>query len=54
MEYWNTKDEIYVDINDYNSNRSRRILIFFNGMIADMNPNIEFQSIVKELLFIII
>ena len=41
--------DIYDDINDYIPNKSRKILMVFDSMIVDMNTNINFQSIVKEL-----
>ena len=42
-------DGIYDNINDYNSNRRRKILNFFDGMIADIMTNKRFQAIIKEL-----
>ena len=49
MKYSNTMNDIYDTINDYNPNRSHNILIVFENMIADMNTNESFQSIVQEL-----
>ena len=42
-------DDVYENINDYNSNRKRKILINFDDMIADIMTNKRFQSIIKEL-----
>ena len=42
-------DGIYDNINDYNSNRRRKILKFFDDMIADIMTNKRFQAIIKEL-----
>ena len=42
-------DEVYEIINDYNPNRKRKILIFFEDMIADIVRNKKFQSVIKEL-----
>ena len=42
-------DDIYENINDYNLNRKRKILIVFDDMIADIMTNKKFQSIIKEL-----
>ena len=42
-------DGVNNNIGDYNPNRNRRILIFFDDMIADLNTNKKFQSIIKEL-----
>ena len=44
----NTMDEVYENINNYNPNRRRKILIVFDNMIADMS-NKKFQAIIKEL-----
>ena len=42
-------DEVYDDIDDYNSNRRRKMLIVFDDMIADIMTNRRFQAIIKEL-----
>ena len=39
MEYSNTMDDVYDNIDNYNPNRSRKILIVFDDIIADMNTN---------------
>ena len=49
MEYSNTINDAYNSIKDYNPNRNQKILIVFDDMIADMNTNKKFQSIVIEL-----
>ena len=41
-------DDIYENIHDYNLNRKRKILIFFDDMIADIMTNKKFQSLIKE------
>ena len=41
--------DVYENIDDYNPNRKRKILIVFDDMIADIMSNKEFQTIVKEL-----
>ena len=41
--------DVYENIDDYNRNRKRKILIVFDDMIADIMSNKEFQTIVKEL-----
>ena len=43
-------DDVYKNIDDYNSSRKRKILIVFDGMIADIMTNKKFQSIIKELI----
>ena len=45
----NTMNDVYENIDDYNPNRRRKILIFFDNMIADIMANKKFQSIIKEL-----
>ena len=42
-------DDVYKNINDYNPNRRRKILIVFDDMIADIMTNKKFQAILKEL-----
>ena len=42
-------NDIYENINDYNPNRKRKILIVFDDMIADIMTNKKFQSLIKEL-----
>ena len=42
-------DEVYENIDDYNPNRKRKILIVFDDMIADIMTNKKFQLIIKEL-----
>ena len=43
-------DDVYNNIDDYNSKRRRKILIVFDDMIAAIMTNKKFQAIVKELL----
>ena len=49
IEYSNTMDDVYENIDNYNSSRKRKILIIFDDMIADIMTNKIFQSIIKEL-----
>ena len=49
IECSNTMDDVYENINDYNPNRRRKILIVFDDMIADIMTNKKFQAILKEL-----
>ena len=49
IECSNTMDDIYENIDDYNPNRRRKILIAFDDMIADIMTYKKFQSIIKEL-----
>ena len=49
IESFNTMDDLYEKINDYNPSRKRKILIVFNNVIADIMNIKEFKSIIKEL-----
>ena len=42
-------DDVYNNINAYNPNRKRKILIVFDEMIADIMTNKKFQAIIKDL-----
>ena len=42
-------DDVYENIDDYNPNRKRKILIIFDDMIADITTNKKFESLIKEL-----
>ena len=50
IECSNTINDVYENIDDYNPNRQRKILIVFDEMIADIMSNKKFQAIIKELL----
>ena len=41
--------DVYKNINKYNIDKKRKILIFFDDMIADLIKNIKPNSIVTEL-----
>ena len=49
IECSNTMVDVYENINDYNPNRKRKILVVFDDMIADISTNKKFQAIIKEL-----
>ena len=49
MEYSNDMQDVYENIEDYNPIKKRKILIFFDDMIADMINNNKFNPIVTEL-----
>ena len=49
IEYSNTMDDVYNNIDDYNPKRKRKILIVFDDIIADIMTNKKFQAIIKEL-----
>ena len=49
IEYSNTMDDVYDNIDDSKPRRKRKILILFDDMIADIMTNKNFQAINKEL-----
>ena len=49
IEYSQCMDGVYNNINDYNPNRKRKILIVFDDTIADIMTNRKFQAIIKQL-----
>ena len=49
IECSNTMDDVYGDINDYNPGIKRKILVVFDGVIADIMINKKFRAIIKEL-----
>ena len=49
IEYSNTMDDVYNNIDDYNSKRKRKVLIVFDYMIAYVMTNKRFEAIIKEL-----
>ena len=42
-------DDIYEDIEEYNVNKKRKVLIVFDDMIADMLSNKKLNPVVTEL-----
>ena len=49
IECSNTMDDVYENINDYNTIRKKQILIVFDDMIADIMTNKKFQTINNEV-----
>ena len=48
-EYSNNMQDVYKDIGEYNADKERKILIFFDDVIADMITNKELNSIKTDL-----
>ena len=48
-EHSDTMDDVFEDINEYNSARKRKMLIVFGDMIIDVMINKIFQAIIKGL-----
>ena len=49
IEYSNDMNDVFTNIDDYNKERKRKILIVFDDMIADIMNNKNFKAIIKEL-----
>ena len=49
FEYSNDLNNIYKNIEEYNPNKKRKILVSFDDMMADMFSNKTFNPIVNEL-----
>ena len=49
IEYSNDMTDVLDDINNYNKNRDKKVLIIFDDMIADIMRSEKFKAIVKEL-----
>ena len=49
MEYSNDMQDFYKNIEDYNPNKKRKILIVFDDMIADMINNKKLNPVVTEV-----
>ena len=49
IEYSNNMDDVPDDINNYNKNRDKKVLIVFDDMIADIMNSKKFKAIIKEL-----
>ena len=46
MEYSNNMQDVYRNIEDYDPNKKRKLLIVFDDMIADMINNNKLNSII--------
>ena len=51
IEYSNDMKDVYKNIEEYNTDIKRKILIVFHDMIVDMINNKKLNSIVSELFF---
>ena len=49
IEYSNDMQDVYKNIDEYNTDKERKILIVFDDMIADMINNKILNSIITEL-----
>ena len=51
IEYSDHMNDVVDDINNYNKNRDKKVLIVFDDMIADTEYNKNFKRIIKELFY---
>ena len=51
IEYSDDMDDVLDDINNYNKNRDKKVLIVFDDMIPDIEYNKKFKRIIKELFY---
>ena len=51
VKYSNDMDDVLDDINNYNKNRDKKVLIVFDDMTADIEYNKNFKRIIKELFY---
>ena len=51
IEYSDDMNDVLDDINNYNKNRDKKLLIVFDYMIADIECNKNFKRIIKELFY---
>ena len=51
IKYSDDMDDVLDDINNYNKNRDKKVLIVFDDMIADIEYNKNFKRIIKELFY---
>ena len=51
IEYSNDMDDVLDDINNYNKNRDKKVLIVFDDIIADIEYNKNFKRIIKKLFY---
>ena len=51
IEYSDDINDVLDDINNYNKNRDKKVLIVFDDMIADIEYNKNFKRIIKELFY---
>ena len=49
IKYSDDMNDVLDDINNYNKNRDKKVLIVFDDMIADIEYNKNFKRIIKEL-----
>ena len=51
IEYSDDMNDVLDDVNNYNKNRDKKVLIVSDDMIADIEYNKNFKRIIKELFY---
>ena len=51
IEYSSDMNDVIEDINNYNKNRNKKVLIIFDDMIADIMRSEKFKAIVKRTFY---
>ena len=51
IEYSDDMNDVLDDINNYNKNRDKKVLITFDDMIADIEYNKNFKLVIKEVFY---
>ena len=51
IEYSDDMNDVLDDINNYNKNSDKKVLIVFDDMIADIEYNKNFKRIIKEIFY---
>ena len=51
IEYSDDMDDVLDDINNYNKNRDKKVLMVFDDKIADIEYNKKSKRIIKELFY---
>ena len=51
IEYSDDLNDVPDDVNNYNKNRDKKVIIVFDDMIADIEYNKNFKRIIKELFY---
>ena len=51
IQYSDDMNDVLDDINNYNKNRDKKVLIVFDDMTADIEYNKNFKRIIKELFY---
>ena len=50
IDYLQTTDDVYENLEDYNQTKKRKVLIVFDNLIADMESNKKLSPTVTELV----